>query len=144
MYSQARQIVGCWRSVSESAIGTLGKASMDGTSFAITGSKPESTRLRKREDGHQLEHYPLFKAIRDNLDHNEAERGAMATMTGILGRMSTYSGQEVTWDEAMASNQKLVPDEFADFSSTAPVQPNEEGRYPSAIPGQTKPFEVWY
>ena len=144
LYSQARQIIGCWRSVSESAIGTLGKANMDGSAFEMTGPKAEAKRLRKREDGHQLEHYPLFKAIRENLEHNEAERGAMATMAGILGRMSTYSGLEVSWDEAMASDQKLVPDQFDDFDSKAPVEPDENGRYPVAIPGKTKPFEVWY
>lgn len=144
LYSQARQIRNCWRSVSETAIGSLGQLHMDGQAFSMTGSNAESVRLRKREDGHQLEHYPLFKAIRENLDHNEAERGAMATMTGILGRMSTYSGQEVTWNDAMASDQRLVPDAFADFNSAAPVLPDSEGRYPTAQPGTTNPFEVWY
>jgi myo-inositol 2-dehydrogenase/D-chiro-inositol 1-dehydrogenase len=144
LYSQARQIPNCWRSISESAIGTLGRAVLDQKTFTLTGPKADTLRFRQNEDGHQLEHYPFFKAIRENLDYNEAERGAMATMTGILGRMATYSGQEVTWDDAMASNQKLVPDNLTDFSSTAPVQPDAEGRYPVAIPGVTGPFEVWY
>ena len=68
----------------------------------------------------------------------------MATMTAILGRMATYSGQEVTWDDAMASNQKLVPDGLVNFTSDAPVNPDADGRYPVAIPGVTGPFEVWY
>ena len=144
LYSQARQIPNCWRSISESAIGTKGRANLEQRLFTITGPNAAQKRIRKNEDGHQLEHYPFFKAIRENIEHNEAERGAMATMTGILGRMSNYSGQEVTWDDAMASNQKLVPDDLADFSSPAPVVPNEDGFYPVAVPGENGPFEVWY
>lgn len=68
----------------------------------------------------------------------------MATMSGILGRMATYSGQEVRWDEAMASRQKLVPDGLVDFTSPAPVRLDADGWYPAAVPGVTKPFEVWY
>lgn len=144
LYSQARQIPNCWRSVSESATGTLGRASFEAREFTLSGPKADTLRFRQGEDGHQLEHFPFFKAIRENLEHNEAERGAMATMTGILGRMATYSGQEVKWDDALASDQKLVPDGLVDFSSPAPVLPDAEGRYPVAVPGATKPFEVWY
>lgn len=144
LYSQARQIPGCWRSISESAVGTLGKVVFDQKEFTITGPNAAVKRFRQGEDGHQLEHFPFFKAIRENLEYNEAERGAIATMTGILGRMANYSGQEVSWDDAMASNQTLVPDNLVDFSSTAPVQPDAEGRYPIPVPGETGPFEVWY
>lgn len=144
LYSQARQIPNCWRSISESAVGTLGKAVFDTNIFTLTGPKAEVLRLRQGENGHQLEHYPFFEAIRKDLDYNEVERGANSTMTGILGRMANYSGQEVRWDDAMASNQKLVPDDLTDFSSPAPVTPDAEGRYPIPVPGVTSPFEVWY
>ncbi len=144
LYSQARQIPNCVRDISESAIGTLGRANLQQREFTISGPNAEVKRFRKNEDGHQLEHYPFFKAIRENLDHNEAERGANATMTAIFGRMSNYSGQPVTWDDAMASGQKLVPDDLVDFSSPAPLQPDAEGWYPVAVPGVTDPFKVWY
>lgn len=144
LYSQARQIPNCVRDISESAIGTLGRANLMQREFTISGPNAATKRFRKNEDGHQLEHYPFFKAIRENLEHNEAERGANATMTAILGRMSNYSGQTVTWDDAMASGQKLVPDGLVDFSSEVPVQPDSEGRYPVAVPGVSDPFKVWY
>jgi len=144
LYAQARQIPDCTRDVSESAVGTLGRADLMQTQFTITGANPENKRLRTGRDAYQLEHDALFKAIRENLDHNEAETGANATMTAILGRMSNYSGQDVTWDDAMLSGQKLVPDGLVDFQSEAPVQPDAEGRYPVAVPGVTGPFEVWY
>ncbi|MEM9018056.1 MAG: Gfo/Idh/MocA family oxidoreductase [Verrucomicrobiota bacterium] len=144
LYSQARQIPNCLRDISESAVGTLGRADLMQREFTITGPNAAVKRFRSNEDGHQLEHYPFFRAIRENLEHNEAERGAIATMTAILGRMSNYSGQDVTWEDAMASNQKLVPDGLLDFSSEAPVQPDAEGRYPVAMPGQSDPYDVWY
>jgi len=144
LYSQARQIPDCWRHIGESAVGTLGRATLGQRLFTITGPTAAEKNFRQREDGHQLEHYPLFEAIRQDLPYNEARRGAWATMTGILGRMATYSGQEVTWDDAMASDQRLVPDDLVDFSSPAPVQPDGDGRYPVAAPGVTGPFEVWY
>jgi len=144
LYSQSRQIPGCWRSVSESAIGTKGRVNLDGREYSMTGPNAKLFRQREKEDGHQLEHYPLFKAIRENLDYNEAERGANATMVAILGRMTNYSGQEVTWKDAMASNQTLVPDDLVDFNSEPPLQPDSDGRYPIAVPGVTDPFEVWY
>ncbi len=144
LYSQARQVPGCQRDISESAIGTLGRADLMQREFTLTGPNADTKRFRQNEDGHQLEHYPFFEAIRNNLNYNEAERGATATMTAILGRMSNYSGQDVTWGDAMASDQQLVPDALVDFSSPAPVQPDAEGRYPIAIPGESDPFELWY
>ena len=144
LYSQARQIPNCIRDISESAIGTLGRANLMQREFTISGPNAAVKRFRKNEDGHQLEHYPFFKAIREDLEHNEAKRGADATMAAILGRMSSYSGQEVTWDDAMASNQTLVPDNLVDFNSPAPVSPDSGGYYPKAIPGVSGPFELWY
>lgn len=79
-----------------------------------------------------------------DLEHNAAERGADATMAAILECMSNYSGQEVTWDDAMASNQTLVPDNLVDFNSPAPIQPDADGYYLKAAPGVSDPFELWY
>ena len=142
MWSQARQIPGCWRSVSEHITGTKGEADLAGRNFVITGENAHARRLRQGENGHQLEHYPLFEAIRNDTPYNEAVHGANATMTAIIGRMSNYSGQVVTWDEAMASNQKLVPDDIADFDSIPPVLPDADGWYPVAVPGVTGPFDI--
>lgn len=144
MWSQARQIPGCWRSVSESVTGTKGEACLEARRFTITGANPYEKRLSTGEDGHQLEHYPFFEAIRKDIPYNEAALGAEATMTAILGRMATYSGQEATWEDAMASNLKLVPDRLKDFDSEAPVKAGPDGRYPVAVPGVSKPYEVWY
>ena len=60
-------------------------------------------------------------------------------MVAIMGRMACESGQMITWDEALASNLELAPglDQFT-LESRAPVEPDAQGRYPVAMPGQTK------
>ncbi|MFM7100808.1 MAG: gfo/Idh/MocA family oxidoreductase, partial [Verrucomicrobiota bacterium] len=55
---------------------------------------------------------------------------ATSTLMGIMGRLAAYTGQEVTWEQALNSQQKLVPDQF-DWNMKLPVEP-------LAIPGITK------
>ncbi len=139
LYSQCRQIRGCDPNVSEAFTGTKGRATLETgrRTFQITGPNAWNLRVRDREDGHQLEHYPFFKAIRENSDYNEAVHGAKSTMTAILGRMATYSGKIVNWDDAFASDLTLLPKEFGE-DATPPVLPDKDGWYPTAKPGKTK------
>src|SRR5262249_16784645 len=46
----------------------------------------------------------LVESIKSGKFHNEAEQGAEATLTTILGRMAAYTGKEVTWDKMIKSN----------------------------------------
>ncbi len=91
---------------------------------------------------YQVEHDLLFEAIRQDKPYNETERSAYAAMTGILGRMAAESGKEITWEEALASNLELFPglDQVTSLDTTPPVQPDENGQYPIAMPGITKAY----
>ena len=86
---------------------------------------------------YQIEHDELFKSIRNGGVINNAEYGAKTTLTAIMGRMATYTGKEITWEQALNSNHILVPDDL-DWDSTPPVIPDENGKYPVPIPGVTK------
>ena len=90
---------------------------------------------------YQTEHDLLFAAIRNDTPHNEAERSAHSAMVGILGLMAAETGQEVFWDDAIASDVQLAPelDTMTD-ESDPPVMPDDDGNYPIAIPGQKS---VW-
>ena len=33
-----------------------------------------------------------------------------STMMGIMGRMAAYTGQQITWEQAMNSQERLVPE----------------------------------
>ncbi|NEQ55834.1 MAG: hypothetical protein F6K11_38005 [Leptolyngbya sp. SIO3F4] len=58
-------------------------------------------------------------------------------MTSILGRMATYSGQVVEWDEAMKSDLSIMPQTFA-WDANPPIVPGKDGYYPVPVPGVTK------
>ena len=58
-------------------------------------------------------------------------------MTAILGRMCTYSGREIKWDEAINSELSIMPKTLA-WDADPPTLPNEQGEYPIPTPGVTK------
>ena len=139
--SQCRHIKGCMDRVSESFVGTKGRATTDNRT-EITDLKGNSIwRYREEKGGdanpYQVEHDELFASIRNGGVITDAENGAYSTMTAILGRMATYSGKVITWDEAMKSDISLMPETFA-WDANPPVMPDENGNYPVPVPGQTE------
>lgn len=141
MISQCRHIPGCWNSVEEHAHGTNGTIHLEGNQprncFLEMPNGTRITAKTKHANPYQVEHDDLFKAIRTNAkDYNEAEYGAMSTMTAILGRLCTYSGKVITMEQALNSEVSIMPKSFS-FDAEAPINPNANGDYPIAIPGQS-------
>lgn len=83
----------------------------------------------------------MFAALRRGDIYNEADYGAASTFTSILGRMATYSGKIVRWDEALATGEDLSPASY-DFAATPPVVPDANGFYPVPVPGKTEVMKV--
>ena len=142
MFSQCRQIPNCWNYVAEIAQGDLGAANMyaSGAEIVVDGKRAwRSARGRSAQklNAYQAEHDALFDAIRNDKPYNEAEYGAMSTMTGILGRMATYTGQTVHWDAALRTEETLTTD-VESWDGEAPVVPDEDGWYAVAVPGTTR------
>ena len=133
VFSECRQIPGCWNSVSEHVHGTKGSSNVGG--YTITGANAWKYRGGGK-DPYQQEHDDLFDAIRNDKPYNEAEYGALSSLTAILGRMCTNSGKEITWEEALNSKIDLMPSEFT-WDAKPKVLPDENGIYPFAIPGKT-------
>jgi predicted dehydrogenase len=137
-YSQCRQIPGCWGSFSQHALGTRGTASITGGGAGtIEVPGKETERFRNQPDGHQLEMDDLFAALLARRTYNEAEYAADSTMTAILGRMATYSGQVIRWDDAVKSNLSYLPDRLA-WDAEPRSKPGPDGVYPCPTPGVTK------
>ncbi len=135
MLSQCRHMQNCWNSVSEHVHGVRGIANAAGNIQPTDGE-----RWRFRGDNpnpYQVEHDDLFDAIRKDLPYNEAEYGALSTMTSIFGRMATYSGKELEWEDALASELDLMPKVYA-WDADPPTLPDENGRYPIPTPGVTR------
>jgi predicted dehydrogenase len=142
MISQCRQIPGCANLVAEFAHGTRGVMSTNGAHAEMLVGGKRSWRAAADKAGYengayQAEHDALFDAIRNDKPYNEAEYGALSTMTAILGRMATYSGQIVKWDEAIKSNHSMTTD-AENWDAKAPIYAGSDGRYAVAVPGVTK------
>lgn len=140
LLSQCCQIGGkCQREVSEHFHGVKGVANLAANGrFLINGQPPGGKRTRNKEDAYQLEHDTFFENIRTGKVRIDAEYAAHSTLMGIMGRMATYTGQVITWDQVMNSQENLVPDNLT-WATQPPVMPDEEGWYPVAIPGTTQP-----
>lgn len=72
--------------------------------------------------GYVNEHTKLYKSIRGDVPYiNETQEVAESTLTCIMGRESAYSGQEITWDQIMASKQDLAPKGEWSYNAKNPV-----------------------
>ena len=80
------------------------------------------------------EHHDLITAIKNNDKYHEGWHGATSSMTAVLGRMATYSGQVVKWDDALAKGTSEFPKQLA-WDAPAPVQKDADGNYPIPMPG---------
>lgn len=116
LFSQCRQIPGCSNRVSEHVIGTQGTADFEGDSYCIRAHGYE-VPLWEYEGPHnnpyQTEHEELLAAVAEGrYAYADAENGARSTLTAIMGRMATYSGRDVTAEDALKS-ERLGPKEYA-------------------------------
>ncbi len=139
--SQCRHIPGTMSKVDELITGTKGKIFCGAAHIKDhAGNVLFQFDKTKENDPYQSEHDELFAAIaKGEYKFADAEKGAKSTMTSILGRMATYSGQVIEWDKAIASGISIMPKTF-DWNAMPPTVPDEDGRYPIAMPGKTKYF----
>jgi hypothetical protein len=78
----------------------------------------------------QIEHDRLFASIRSSQPINNGDYMSKSTLLAIMGRMAAYTGQLITWDMAMNSQEDLSPPAY-DWDLDLPVPP-------VAVPGVTK------
>ena len=137
--SQCRHIPGTMSKVDELLIGTKGKIFCGAAQIKDHNGKVLLQFDRKTENNpYQTEHDELFAAIaKGEYKFADAENGAKSTMTAIMGRMATYSGQVLEWDKILNSGIDIMPKEYA-WNAMPPVLPDADGFYPVAIPGKTK------
>jgi myo-inositol 2-dehydrogenase/D-chiro-inositol 1-dehydrogenase len=121
-HSMCRQINGCVNNVSERIQGSKGSTDCQETILDLAGNviwkfeypldKDGKPSKREMKDPYVQEHIDMVTAIRTGKPINEAENTAISTMVGIMGRVSAYTGKEVTYEEMMNSDLKLGPKVF--------------------------------
>ena len=130
-----RQISNCANENSDYLMGAAGFGKIPGWQAPFLQGK-ETWRYREPKAGaappdmYQQEHNELFASIRAGAAHNDGAWMAHSTLLAIMGRMAAYTGQEVTWEDALNSKERLVP-ETLDWKMELPIAP-------MAIPGFTK------
>ena len=135
MNSQCRHQPGTKGKVSEVIIGAKGRAYPG----RITDNNGKIIWRHKgqRANPYQIEHDVLYKHIRNNEPINNAHYTAEATMTSILGRMATYSGQEISYEDALNKGPNIIPATLAWDADPGP-KAGADGIYPCPQPGQSK------
>jgi len=134
MNSQCKHWNGTWSKVSETIVGSKGSAT-PGVIKDLSGKI--IWRFRgENNNPYQTEHDVLVRHIRENKPINDAHRTAEATLTSIMGRMATYTGQEITWEQALNSGLDTMPKTLAWDADPGP-KPGPDGMYPAPIPGET-------
>ena len=114
------------------------KASRERRDSAIIDSRPQvgdhgpkAWKFTGEENKPYIqEHTNLIESIRGGKPINELKNIAESTLTGIMGRMAAYTGKLVTWEQAMNSEENLMPANL-NWNGPLPVPP-------VAMPGQTE------
>ncbi len=129
-FSRCRQQDGCAVDVSDHIVGTKGRADVFAHQMLDhQGGTLWKARKIRGDNMYQNEHDAFFASIRTGKPINNGNYMAKSTMMAIMGRMAGYTGQQITWEQAMNSKQDLGPKKY------------EWGDLPIpqvAMPGQTK------
>ena len=115
--------------VKDFVLGTNGVADVFGNK--IEGDNKWRFRNTENQEFnmYQKEHDEMFAAIRAGKPINNAEQGGLSSLLAIMGRMAAYTGQVITPEMALQSEEALVPSSFA--WGDAPQRP-------IPVPGITK------
>jgi myo-inositol 2-dehydrogenase / D-chiro-inositol 1-dehydrogenase len=125
-----RQIDNCYNENADYILGTDGTCTIGrGPTPRIEG-KTNWTWTGQKYDMYQREHDVLFASIRKGQPVNDGKRMATSTLLALMGRMAAYTGEQITWDQAMNSQEKRFPDHL-DWNGSHEIMPRAE-------PGITK------
>ncbi len=129
-FHMSRQIDGCSNDNSDWVWGEQGSGFCNGWTplLKLEGKNPWEYE-GDGNDMYQQEHDELFASIRSGTPINDGTWMARSTMIALMARMAAYSGQTITWDQALNSTERLAPESYA-FGAAPKVV--------VAIPGKTK------
>jgi predicted dehydrogenase len=88
------------------------------------------------QNPYQNEWNDLVDAILGDKPYNEVKRGVEASLVTSMGRKAAHTGQEITFDGLLNSEEEYAPGlDKITMDSPAPVQADENGIYPQPEPG---------
>ncbi len=134
VYAKCRTTQDCYDENASVIMGTKGAAYV--REGRITGENPWEFS-GEVPDPYRAEHRAFFQSIRDGEPLHCGDYMTRGTLMSIMGQLSCYSGQEITWDEAAQSDYCLGPAvEACNWDMAPPTEPDPNGVYPvPAVPG---------
>ncbi len=111
LLSNCRQQPGCYGDMSAQVLGSAGTAEIRERKGGLTvrSEKGNWTYEGPANDVYQSEHDEFFAAIRSGNPINNGEYMAKSTLLAIMGRQAAYTGQAITWEMALDSQDDLTP-----------------------------------
>jgi predicted dehydrogenase len=125
-----RSQAGCYTENADYIVGAHGICTIGRGRTPVIEGETNWRYQGPRGNKYQTEHDELFASIRSGKPINDGVRMARTTLMAIMGRMAAYTGKEIGWQQALHSQQQLVPDEL-DWN-TKVIEP------PLAVPGLTQ------
>ena len=116
-----RQQAGCYNETGDYIIGTKGTCTIGRAPMPRIEGANKWTFEGKENDMYQAEHDALFASIRQGKPIHDGQRMATSTMLAMMGRMAAYTGQEVTWDQALNAQERIFPEKI-EWDMRLPVQ----------------------
>jgi len=136
LYAFCRTTTGCYNEHSSLVFGTKGRANV--TACTIEGETQWKWKDTKQSP-YDLEIKALIDSIRAGKPINSGYHMAKSTLATVMGQLSCYTGQEVTWEQAEKSDFYYAPKpEDCSFDMEPPIKPGPDGSYPVYKPGETK------
>ena len=113
-FHMSRQQANCQNSYKAEIFGAdgIGRADVSRNIHSIEGRRNWEFE-GEANNMYQTQHDELFAAIRKGVHLNDGYYMAKSTMAGIMGRMAAYTGQRITWDQALNSKEALVPNSLS-------------------------------
>jgi predicted dehydrogenase len=147
LYLEGRNMTGCHQEFASYAHGSRGSAVI-----STSGHIPARARIFRGQNfnnqeiawqfpqpegnPYQIEWDNLIESIRKDRPHNEARRGAEASLVTAMGRMACHTGRVVTRDEILNHEHEFAPNvDQLTLASAAPLTLGADGRYPVPQPG---------
>jgi predicted dehydrogenase len=106
-FSVCRQQENCANDISNHVMGAKGTGLITEKKLSLSAGSGWQYR-EKSNDIYQTEHDELFAGIRAGKPINNGEYMAYSTLMAIMGRMATYTGKTITWDQALHSKEDLT------------------------------------
>jgi predicted dehydrogenase len=125
-----RQQTGCYSENNDYLMGTKGVGTIGRRPTTAIRGETNWQYRGPSNNMYQAEHDELFASIRSGQPVNDGVWMAHSTLMAIMGRMAAYTGQEITWDMALNSEERLVPEPLT-WDMALEIRP-------MAMPGRTR------